>query len=116
MESLHRYGLSIAFVTVWSSGYIGGSIATESIAPLTVTLWRFAIASLLLGAMAWRRRERWPQGRREIVGAIATGMLLFALQFGALYIALAVGMPAAMTALIACSSSSSEKMNGSRLS
>lgn len=89
---------------VWSSGYIGGAIATESIAPLTVTLWRFAIASLLLGAIAWRRRERWPQGRREIVGAIVTGMLLFALQFGALYIGLAVGMPAATTALIACSS------------
>lgn len=90
---------------VWSSGYIGGAIATESIAPLTVTLWRFAIASLLLGVIAWRRRERWPQGRRELVGAIATGVLLFAVQFGALYIALAVGMPAATTALIACSSS-----------
>jgi drug/metabolite transporter (DMT)-like permease len=104
VKSLHRYGLSIPFVVVWSSGYIGGAIATESIAPLTVTLWRFAIASLLLGAIAWRSRERWPQGRREIVGAIATGMLLFAVQFGALYIALATGMPAATTALIACSS------------
>jgi hypothetical protein len=31
-------------------------------------------------------------------------MLLFAVQFGALYIALAAGMPAATTALIACSS------------
>jgi drug/metabolite transporter (DMT)-like permease len=90
---------------VWSSGYIGGAIATESIPPLTVTLWRFAIASLLLGVIAWRRRERWPQGRHEIMGAIATGVLLFALQFGALYIALAAGMPAATTALIACSAS-----------
>jgi drug/metabolite transporter (DMT)-like permease len=104
MKSLQGYGLSIPFVMVWSSGYIGGAIATESIAPLTLTLWRFAIASLLLGAIAWRGRERWPQGRREIVGAIATGMLLFAVQFGALYIALAAGMPAATTALIACSS------------
>jgi hypothetical protein len=43
---------------VWSSGYIGGAIATESIAPLTLTLWRFAIASLLLGGIAWRGRER----------------------------------------------------------
>jgi drug/metabolite transporter (DMT)-like permease len=104
VKSLPRYGLSIPFVMVWSSGYIGGAIATESIAPLTLTLWRFAIALLLLGAIAWRGRERWPQGRREIVGAIATGMLLFAVQFGALYIALAAGMPAATTALIACSS------------
>ena len=58
VKSLHRYGLSIPFVMVWSSGYIGGAIATESIAPLTLTLWRFAIASLLLGAIAWRGRER----------------------------------------------------------
>jgi drug/metabolite transporter (DMT)-like permease len=104
VKSLHRYGLSIPFVMVWSSVYIGGAVATESIAPLTLTLWRFAIATLLLGAIAWRGRQRWPQWRREIVGAVATGMLLFAVQFGGVYITLAAGMPAATTALIACSS------------
>jgi drug/metabolite transporter (DMT)-like permease len=104
MKTLHGHGVPIAFVAVWSSGYIGGAIATESIAPLAVTLWRLVVASLLLGIVAWRRQERWPQGRSEIVGAITTGILLFALQFGALYMALAAGMPAATTALIACSS------------
>jgi drug/metabolite transporter (DMT)-like permease len=65
MKTLHGHGVPIAFVAVWSSGYIGGAIATESIAPLTVTLWRFVVASLLLGIVAWRRQERWPQGRRD---------------------------------------------------
>ena len=46
VKSLHRYRLSIPFVMVWSSGYIGGAIATESIAPLTLTLWRFCLTRI----------------------------------------------------------------------
>lgn len=104
MKTLHRHGLPVAFVLVWSSAYVAGSIVTERVAPLTVTLWRFAIAALLLGLFARWRRERWPRGVRELAGVSAIGVLLFALQFTALYSALAQHMPAATTALIACSS------------
>ena len=93
----------MVFVLVWSSAYVAGSMATASIAPLTVTLWRFAVAAALLGLIAWLRHERWPRGRRELGGSVLTGVLMFALQFSSLYIALAEHMPAATTALIACS-------------
>ena len=56
MKALHGLALPAAFVLVWSSAYVAGSIATALIAPLTVTLWRFAVAALLLGAVAWLRR------------------------------------------------------------
>lgn len=103
MKSLHTDWLGLAFVLVWSSGYIVGSIATSHIAPLTVTLWRFLLAAVVLAAIARRRDERWPHGRRELSLVVATGALLFAVQFGGLYIGLSDGMPAATTALIACS-------------
>src|SRR5882724_10248269 len=103
MKTLHRVGLPVAFVLVWSSAYVAGSMATASIAPLTATLWRFAVASVLLGVIAWQRKERWPRGSRELAGAVLTGVLMFALQFSSLYIALAEHMPAPTTALIACS-------------
>src|SRR4029079_1366332 len=103
MISLHGLALPASFVLVWSSAYVAGSIATALIAPLTVTLWRFAVAALLLGAVAWLRREPWPRGARALGGAVATGVLLFALQVASLYLALADHMPVATTALIACS-------------
>ncbi len=91
------------FVAIWSSGYVVGALATEVMAPLTVTLWRFVLAALVLSALACWRHERWPRGR-ALLRLVAAGVPMFAVQFGALYTALAEGMPAATTALIACSS------------
>jgi drug/metabolite transporter (DMT)-like permease len=103
MKSLHIDWLGLVFVLVWSSGYIVGSIATSHIAPLTVTLWRFLLAAVVLAVIARRRHERWPRGRSELPLVVAAGVLLFAVQFSGLYIGLSDGMPAATTALIACS-------------
>jgi drug/metabolite transporter (DMT)-like permease len=102
MKALQEQRLPAAFVLLWSSAYIAGAVATPAIAPLTVTLWRFAIAGLILALIAWRRGEAWPRGR-ALAGAVGTGILLFGVQFGALYIGMAEHMPAATTALIACS-------------
>jgi drug/metabolite transporter (DMT)-like permease len=120
MKALHEQWLPTAFVLLWSSAYIAGAVATPAIAPLAVTLWRFLIAGSLLAVIAWRRHERWPSGR-ELKGALAAGILLFAIQFAALYIGLALHMPAATTALIACSAplfvaSASAVMGWERLS
>jgi drug/metabolite transporter (DMT)-like permease len=102
MKPLQEQRLPAAFVLLWSSAYIAGAVATPAIAPLTVTLWRFAIAGLILAFIAWRRAEDWPRGP-ALAGAIGTGILLFGVQFGALYTGMAEHMPAATTALIACS-------------
>jgi drug/metabolite transporter (DMT)-like permease len=103
MTSLRVDVLGPLFVTIWSSGYIVGALATEVMAPLAVTLWRFLVAAAVLAAAAIWRRERWPRGR-ELAAVAALGVPMFALQFGALYSALADGMPASTTSLIACSS------------
>jgi drug/metabolite transporter (DMT)-like permease len=103
MKSLQVDRAGTLFVGVWSSGYIGGSIAASAIAPLTANLWRFAIGGLVLAGLARRRREAWPRGR-ALAAAALVGVLLFTVQFGGLYIGMANGTPASTTALIACSS------------
>ncbi|HEX5204868.1 DMT family transporter [Paractinoplanes rhizophilus] len=102
MKSLQIDRTGAVFIGVWSSGYIGGSLATSAIAPLAANLWRFAIGGLLLAGIARRRREAWPRGR-GLAAAALVGALLFAVQFGGLYLGMANGTPAATTALIACS-------------
>ena len=103
MKSLRIDLLGVVFVLVWSSGYLVGALATRDIAPLTVTLWRFLLAAIVLAVLAGWRRERWPRGR-ELAVVAAIGLPMFALQFGALYTAMADGLSAGTTALIACSS------------
>ncbi len=103
MKPLRLETFSIAFVLVWSSGYVFGALATQVIAPLTVTMWRFLLAAAVLGVIAALRREKWPS-RREFIQLASIGVPMFAIQFGALYTALADGMPASTTSLIACSS------------
>jgi drug/metabolite transporter (DMT)-like permease len=95
--------LAPSFVALWSSGYVVGSVATRSIAPLTVTLWRFVISAAVLALIAFLRREAWPVRPRDLVFVAVTGVVAFTVQFTALYRGLADGMPAATTALIACS-------------
>ena len=66
-------------------------------------MWRFMVAAIVLAVIAVARREQWPRGR-ELAALTAVGIPMFAIQFGALYTALAAGMPASTTSLIACSS------------
>ncbi len=88
---------------VWSSGYVFGALATQVIAPLAITMWRFLVAAIVLAVISVVRRENWPRGR-ELLRLAAIGVPMFAVQFGALYTALAAGMPPSTTSLIACSS------------
>src|SRR3954447_18012280 len=96
-------GLGPSFVLVWSSGYVVGSLATRHSAPLAITFWRFVVAAIALGLLARWRGESWPRTPRSFVLTAVTGVVMFAVQFCSLYQALADGMPAATTALIACS-------------
>ena len=103
MKALRVDVLGLSFVLIWSSGYVVGALATQVIEPLSVTLWRFLAGAAVLAAVAAWRRERWPRGR-ELAAVAAVGVPMFAVQFGALYLAMSEGMPASTTSLIACSS------------
>lgn len=103
MKSLREVLLPVGFVLVWSGSYVVGAIATEQVAPLTVNLWRYAAGVLVFAAVVRLRRERLPRDRGVVGLALVAGLLAFGLQFAGLYIGLAHGVPAATTALLACS-------------
>jgi len=87
------------FVLLWSSAFIAGIIGVDAAPPLLLIFTRFALAGLLLAVVAVALRMPWPRGRA--LGHVAvTGVLIQAVQFGALYCALGMGMPAAVVALV----------------
>src|SRR4051795_10429478 len=86
-----------SFVALWSSGYVVGAVAIDVASPLPLLAARFVLASLLLVPAALRRgRLRGaPLGRLAVIG-----VLLQVVQFGGIYGGLALGVPAALSALV----------------
>ena len=94
--------LSALFVAVWSTGYLSGPFATRDLPPLAVTTWRFLLAAGLLVAVALVTRAPWPRGFRSWRDLAITGVLMQGVQFGGVYTAISLGVPAAMCALVLC--------------
>jgi drug/metabolite transporter (DMT)-like permease len=94
--------LSALFVVVWSSGFLGGQLATRDLPPLAVTTWRLLAAAALLAAVAAVTRAPWPHGLRQWRDLGITGALMQGVQFGGAYTAIALGVPAALCALVLC--------------
>jgi drug/metabolite transporter (DMT)-like permease len=91
-------------VLLWSSGFIVAVLATRHAAPLAVTFWRLAAAALLMTALAAAFRASWPRDPRLIARVAVIGILLQAVQFTGIYLALDHGVAAGVTALLAGSS------------
>jgi drug/metabolite transporter (DMT)-like permease len=89
----------VAFVLVWCTGYIAGSLMVTHAAPLTALVWRFGLAALAFGVLAALARAEWGDGPARVHSAI-TGMLMLALQFGGVYLAFAWGAGAGVAALV----------------
>jgi drug/metabolite transporter (DMT)-like permease len=94
--------LSALFVLVWSTGFLSGPLATRDLPPLAVTTWRFVLAAVVLVAVAVVTRAPWPRGFRTWRDLAITGALMQGVQFGGVYVAIALGVPAALCALVLC--------------
>ncbi|MEC3981461.1 DMT family transporter [Amycolatopsis sp. H20-H5] len=87
------------FVVLWSSAFIAAVFGTAAVPPLLLTFSRFAVAGVLLTAIALVSRSRWPRGRL-LAHVVVTGLLMQAVQFGAFYLAIARGLPGGVVALV----------------
>lgn len=92
--------LPIAFILLWSSGYIGGAFGVRYGEPFTMTFYRFALAVLVFLGVAFAIKAEWPKKLSPYLHAAAVGLLLQALQFGGLYTGISQGVPAGQAALI----------------
>src|SRR5215469_12817307 len=91
--------LGIAFVLLWSTGYPAAKVALGHFAPFTLLTARFGGAGLIYAALALVSRASWPRGRAAMHSAVV-GSLTLALQFGALYLAVVLGVNVGMIALV----------------
>lgn len=92
--------MPIAFILLWSSGYIGGAFGVRYGEPFTMTFYRFALAALVFLGVALALKAEWPRRLAPYLHSAAVGLLLQALQFGGLYTGISQGVPAGQAALI----------------
>src|ERR1700739_3976338 len=87
------------FVILWASGFIGAKLGLPYAQPLTFLFLRMFGAVLLLGTIVLVARPKWPN-RDGILDSCAIGVFMHALYLGGVYISIANGLPAALSALI----------------
>jgi drug/metabolite transporter (DMT)-like permease len=87
------------FVVLWCTGYPAAKIGLGHAAPFTLLTLRFGGAALIYVGLSLAAGVAWPRGRAALHSAVV-GALQLALQFGALYFAVARGVNVGMVALI----------------
>ena len=88
------------FVLLWSTGFVFARLGLDYAEPFTFLALRFAIVTLLLGAVAFATRAPWPRSLAESGHFALTGLLMHAAYLGGTYAAMAAGVPAGIAALI----------------
>lgn len=87
------------FVLLWSTGFIGARYAMPHAEPFTFLSMRYALAFVLLGAMATLAGARWP-GRGLAIHAMIAGSLIHGVYLGGVFFAVRHGLNAGVAALI----------------
>lgn len=90
----------VGFVLLWSTGFIVARYATRDAGPLTFLALRMAIAVTVLGLIATALRQARPTATQTRWLAVS-GLGMHALYLGGVFIAIDLGMPAGLSALIA---------------
>lgn len=91
--------LGVAFVLLWCTGYIAGKLMVDHAAPLTALVWRFGLAGAFFTLVALASRAVW-DAPRVLLHSAAAGVLMLAVQFGGVYLALSWGAGAGIAALV----------------
>lgn len=93
--------LAALFVPLWSTGFVTARLVAPHAEPLTFLGLRFGAAGLLLAFYAFCRGVSWPVTLRGWVDAFVAGMLIHGFYLGAVFWAVAHGLPAGISALVA---------------
>jgi drug/metabolite transporter (DMT)-like permease len=90
----------LTFVLLWSTGFIVAKYAAPHAPPLTFLLYRFAGAIAILLPLIAITRAPWPRGVGSWRDVMIVGVLLQATYLGGVWFAIAMGMPAGVSALL----------------
>ncbi|MEM9122091.1 MAG: DMT family transporter [Pseudomonadota bacterium] len=90
----------VAFVALWSTGFITAELGTRHADPLTLLSVRFAVASVLIGLAIPLIGGALPRRPRDVAHLSVVGVLLHGGYLGGTFYAVLLGMPPAIAALI----------------
>lgn len=96
----NRIFAEAGFVVMWSSGFIGASLGTQTAGTSTLLAWRFLFAAIILLGWTMMMRRSWPC-LKGIASAGIVGLLAQGVYLGGVVGAVEVGVPVGTTALIA---------------
>lgn len=89
------------FVFLWSTGWITARAAAPFAQPLTFLSVRYALAAIAVALMALALAAPWPANRNAWIHALVAGVLLHAGYLGGVWWAIAHGVPAGVSGVIA---------------
>ena len=87
------------FVVLWSSGFIGTKAGVLYAEPMTYLALRMAMVVLVLGAVVVITRPVWPS-RGCLLHNVVAGLCVHGLYLGGVSVAIFLGLPAGLAALI----------------
>jgi len=90
----------LLFVVLWSTGFIGARLGLPHTEPLTFLFVRYAAVVVLMLVIALASRAPWPKGARAWFHIGAAGLLLHGVYLGGVFIAISLGLPAGVAALV----------------
>jgi drug/metabolite transporter (DMT)-like permease len=90
----------LLFVLLWSTGFLGAKLGLPHAAPLAFLLVRYLLVIALMGALAFVLRAPWPRDARQWLHIGVSGLLVHALYLGGVFVAIGMGLPAGVTALV----------------
>ena len=90
---------SIGFVLLWSTGFIGARLGLPYADPFSFLGLRLFAAAMVLSLLAWLARVEWPRGM-VLVHTIISGQFIHSGYLGGVFIAIWLGCPPAIAALI----------------
>ena len=96
---MHKNIFPAVFVLLWATGFIGARYAMPWCEPFLFLAARFFIAGVILAAIAFLAKVKWPQPTVAIHAAIA-GALIHGVYLACVFWAIRNGLPAGMSALI----------------
>ncbi|HEX4224180.1 MAG TPA: EamA family transporter, partial [Pseudonocardiaceae bacterium] len=92
--------LPAAFILIWSSGYLVGTIGVHAGSPLALIAWRFLVALVVITIISLLTRAPWPTKPRTYLHLLITGALLQTVQLGGVYLGLGAGVSAGLASVI----------------
>lgn len=99
--SLAVRAVPLLFVFAWSTGWIVAGFSARLADPLWFLFLRFAMAAVVIAAIAFVMGAPWPRSGPEIGHAMMSGVLLHALYLAGVWWAVGNGVPSGVSGIMA---------------